>query len=237
MTCLQLLSLAFRFQLAFMTMAIIGCLYFTSVNGLPTSVEEVSTNADGNETDWTNFLPSFRRQKRAVGCKSYRRAQLIRKLNKLGAKVDFSYGGYNRRYMAFNWKEAIKFPSLVPTVGTVTRNVSAIRKLPLRAPTRATTITSRANCHTSDNGLLRMCSACPAVTFLGYDRIPSYINEVTCGQSTCSFGVFGMCQNAVMYQQFLYKTGRCDPKTGYEELLSYTQAIRVCCECMVFPDV
>lgn len=105
-------------------------------------------------------------------------------------------------------------------------------------PTRPTTITSRANCYTTQNtGLLRMCSVCSAVTFLGNDRVPSFINEVTCGQTSCSSSnkVIGTCQNSVMHQQFFNRTGRCDPRTGYEELLPYTQAIRVGCECMVFP--
>lgn len=221
-----------------MTITIISCLQFTSVSGLPTKTDDLSAMvADDNETDWTISLPNSDRKKRAIGCKSYRRAQLIKKLNKLRTKGGVSFGGYNPRFMAFTWKQAIKFPSLVAAVSTKPRNASSISILPLHAPTRATTIVSRANCYSSENGLLRMCSACPAVTFLGRDRIPSYINEVTCGQSTCSHGVIGMCQNAVMHQQFLYKTGRCDPRTGYEELLSYTQPIRVCCECMVFPDL
>lgn len=223
-------------------MAVISCLQFTTVSSLPTPAEEFgSGETDGNQTDW-----ALLREKRQA-CKSYSRAQLVRKLNKLGTKPGpRSYGGYNRRYMAITWKEARKFPSLVPTVSTSTVGTSTVnaspfnasatqRNLPLSPPSRAGTLMSRANCHTTDGGLTRLCSACPAVTFLGNDRIPKFINEVTCGQATCSHGTqFGMCQNAVMYQQFLYKTGKCDPRTGYEEVLPYTQPIRVCCECMVF---
>lgn len=219
-----------------MTVAIISCLQFTPLSGLPTAVKKIDAmETDGNRMDWTIFPPNSQLQKRANGCKSYRPAQLIRKLNKLGTKAGSSYGGYNRRYMALTWKEAIKFPNLVATVSVTPQNVSSIRHLPFRAPTRAATIMSSANCVSTEGGMLRMCSACPAVTFLGHDKFPSYINEVTCGQGTCSFGVIGMCQNAVMHQQFLKKTGRCDPNTGYEEIVPYTQAIRVCCECMVFP--
>ncbi|KAL9982349.1 hypothetical protein ACROYT_G004380 [Oculina patagonica] len=229
-----------KILLALTVLAVISCLQFTTVSGLPTAREELGSGAeetDGNQTDWTISPLRLLREKRQV-CKSYSRAQLVRKLNKLGTKLGASsYGGYNRRYMAITWKEARKFPSLVTTVGASPLNASAIQlNLPYKPPSRVGTLTSRANCHTTDGGLLRMCSACPAVTFLGHDRIPKYINEVTCGQTMCSHGVIGMCQNAVMHQQFLYKTGRCDPRTGYEEVLPYTQAIRVCCECLVFPS-
>ena len=211
-------------------MSVIICLRFTAVSGLPTAVE-------GPGTLETSLEPL--RQKRHIPCKPYSRAQLVRKLNRLGNKPGASwYGGYNRRYMAITENEACKFPSLVTTVsGASPLNVSSIRHIPLRVPTKVDTLTSRANCRkATDAGLLRMCSACPAVTFLGHDRIPSYINEVTCGEATCASGMSGMCQNTVMHQQFLYKTGRCNPHTGYEELKPYTQAIRVCCECMLFPN-
>ena len=217
--------------------AISSCLQFTTVSGVPVSTEELgSLETDGNQTDWTISSLNFLRQKRhSAGCRSYSRAQLVRKLNRLGNKQGAStYGGYNRRFMAITWREALKFPNLVTTVSLSPKNVSSIRNLPFNAPTQRGTLTSRANCHTTDSGLKRMCSACPAVTFLGHNRIPKYINEVTCGQTMCSHGVHGMCKNALMYQQFYYKTGRCDPNTGYEEIKPYTQAIRVCCECMVF---
>lgn len=220
-------------------MAFIICLHYSKVSALPTSSEDVGeAEPTVNQTEWT-FTPlrSLRqkRQSPLTRCKRHTRAQLIRKLNRLGKKRG-AYGGYNRRFMALTWKEARNFPSLVATVGVSPLNYSCINNLPLTAPTKAGTLTSRANCHTTENGLLRMCSACPAVTILGSNRIPSFINEVTCGQTMCSHGVFGLCQSAIMLQQFLYKTGRCDPATGFEELLPYTQQIRVCCECRVFPS-
>ena len=213
-------------QLSFLTMAIINYPHFTSVSGLPTAAKKVGVLADGNKTNWKHFSPtgSVHRHKRAIGFKSYDRVQLIQKLNKLVANGADSHGGYNGRYMAFTREEADKFPTLVSTVS----------RFPLRTPRRATNTT----CLTSYNrNLARMCNACPTVTFLGHDRIPSYINEVTCGQQImCKFGaqVIGECQNVVSHQTFLYKTGRLDPKTGYEEILPYTQSIRVACECMVF---
>lgn len=210
-------------SLQFAVLDMITFLQFKSVSGLP-----IATNDLGG----TISLPNPPRPKCATGCKCNSKKQLIRKLNKLGAIG----GGYNGRYMAFTWNEATKFPSLVATVNKNSSNVSLARIFPRHAPTRPATITSRANCYTTQNRLLRMCSVCSAVTFLGNDRVPSFINEVTCGQAscTCSNKVIGTCQNAVMHQQFFNRTGRCDPRTGYEELLPYTQAIRVGCECMVF---
>jgi len=217
--------------------AISSCLQFTTVSGVPASTDELgSLEADGNETDWTIFPLQFLHQKRhSIGCRSYSRAQLVRKLNRLGNKPGAStYGGYNRRFMAITWREALKFPNLVTTVSLSPKNVSSIHNLPSNPPTQKGTLTSRADCRTTDNDLKRMCSACPALTILDDDKIPKYINEVTCGQILCSHGVNGMCKNAVMYKKFYRKTGRCDPNTGYEEIESYTQPIRVCCECMVF---
>ena len=228
-----------RLQLALTVMGTVGsCLQFSTVSGVPTTTEDLgSQESDGNQTDWTISSLNFLRQKRhSSRCKSYSRAQLVRKLNRLGSKQGGSlYGGYNRRFMAITWREALKFPNLATTVRVPPNNVSSIRNLPFNPPTRKGTLTSRTNCQTTDGGLKRMCSACPAVTFLGHDRIPKYINEVTCGQATCSHGVTGgICKNALMYQRFYYKTGRCDPITGYEEIKPYTQPIRVCCECMLF---
>lgn len=216
-------------------MAVIGCLQFTPVSGVLTSTgKRGPLEEDGSQGNWTISPLKLLRQYRHR-CKSFSRAQLVRKLNKLGTKQgESTYGGYNRRFMAITWKEALKFPNLVTTVSVSPQNISSIRNLPFNPPTQKGSLTSRANCHSTDSGLKRMCSACPAVTFLGHDRIPKYINEVTCGQTTCSHRVIGMCKNALMYQKFYYKTGRCDPKTGYEELKRYTQPIRVCCECMVF---
>ena len=81
---------------------------------------------------------------------------------------------------------------------------------------------------------MRMCRECLTRTFLGYHKIPSFINEVSCGQVVCSGENFGVCKNAVMHQEFYYKTGMCDKQTGYEILKPYTQEIRLFCKCMVF---
>ncbi|XP_022797023.1 uncharacterized skeletal organic matrix protein 8-like [Stylophora pistillata] len=229
----------FKIMLALTTAAFFACLKYAVAGGLPSAAEDLAAEPNVNQTllEFTSLTPlRFKRQSPLfLRCKRHSRAQLIRKLNGLGNQRGASYGGFNRRFMALTWKAARKFPNLVTTVSTSPLNNSIINNLPLNAPTKASTLTSRTDCHATENGLLRMCSTCPAVTFLGHDRIPSFINEVKCGQAMCSHGVFGQCQTATMLQQFLYKTGRCNPVTGYEELLPYTQPIRVCCECMVFP--
>ena len=87
-------------QLSFTTMAIINSSHFTSVSGLPTAARKVGaieTNSD--KTNFANFPPSHHHQKRTIGFKSYDRAQLIQKLNKLVATGANSHGGYNGRYM------------------------------------------------------------------------------------------------------------------------------------------
>ena len=216
-------------------MTVISFLRFTTVHSLPTTAEELgSLGAEGNQTNWTisplrllgqkHLIPSTR-------CKPRTQKQLIKMLDKLGAKT---FGaGYNRQYMAFTWAEANRFPNLVTTTSLWQPRDSSIPDLPLRVPAEPSTLTSRVNCQTTDGYLVRMCSECPTRTFLGYDKIPPFINEVTCGQLLCSGKNGGVCKNAVKHQTFYYKTGRCDEK-GYEILKPYTQEIRVCCKCMVF---
>ena len=199
------------------------------MNSYPLSGDDHSAPTSHNYT-----LRRLQHQTRssATLCKLYSEAQLIGKLNELNNKAGGLYGGFTRRYMAFTWKQAQQFPNLVSSVSIKPQNGSAIYKLPDHEPSQTVSMSSASNCHIYENGLKRMCSACPAITFLGSDKIPSYINEVTCGETTCAWDM-GLCKAAVMLQQFLYKTGRCDPTTGYEEILPYTQEIRVCCECLL----
>ncbi|XP_078356841.1 putative skeletal organic matrix protein 8 [Oculina patagonica] len=218
----------------------ISRLRLTTVSGLPSATEELgSLKKDDNPTDWTVSPPKLTHQKTQsprhwpLRCKTYTQKQLKRMLNKLGAK---SYGGYNGRYMAFSWEEVRKFPNLVSTNSLWHQEVSPIPHLPLHAPKQPTSLTSPENCQTADGGLMRMCSECPTVTTLGEDKVPPYINEVTCGKLSCSGKEsVRLCKNAIMLQQIYYKTEQCDSHTGYEELKPYTQEIRVCCKCMVIP--
>ena len=213
-------------------MTIISCLQYTLVSGLPTAAEKLDhgREADGYKTDWKNS-PTADRKTRGNGYKSYSRAQLIRMLNELGgAKGGVSHGGYNRRYMAFTQKEASIFPSLLSTEDVTSQNVPSISRRAINA-----------SCSSTYKGMKRMCNECSIVTFLGNDRIPSYINEVTCGHQTfCNnnfvkLGVvaFTQCENVAVFQTFLLRTGKHHPITNYEILQPYTQKIRASCQCMV----
>lgn len=90
-----------------------------------------------------------------------------------------------------------------------------------------TTITG--SCETTVGGITRLCKVCPAITDLGPDKIPRYINELLCkGIEFCGVpGVSGICQNTTLNQDFL----------TFENIIPqvYSQAIRVCCECSLFP--
>lgn len=91
-----------------------------------------------------------------------------------------------------------------------------------------TTITGP--CENTTGGLTRLCKVCPAITDLGPSKVPRYINEVLC-EGVAEFcgvpDVFGICQNTVFYQDFLMFTGT--------SVQVYSQEIRVCCECSLFP--
>ena len=91
-----------------------------------------------------------------------------------------------------------------------------------------TTITGP--CENTTGGLTRLCKVCPAITDLGPDKVPRYINEVLCEGfvELCAVpGVFGICQNTALNQDFLVFTGNTAQV--------YSQEIRVCCECSLFP--
>ena len=219
-------------------MTVVSCLQFTTVSGLPTAAEELgSVGTDGNQTDRTTYsLTSLRpnHQTRIAWpwpfrCKSHTQETLIKMLNNLGAQ---SFGGYNSRYMAFTWEDARKFPSLVTSTSLLPQQ--PIGHLPLNAPKKPISLTPRENCQITDGNFKRMCSECPTVTKLGDDKIPSFINEVSCGQAWCSGKEFGRsCEEGIMLQKFYRKTGGCDFE-GYEKLEAYTQKIRVCCKCMLW---
>lgn len=90
-------------------------------------------------------------------------------------------------------------------------------------------------CENTTGGLTRLCKVCPAITDLGPDKVPRYINEVLCQAVVTSStfelcGVpelFGICQNTALKQDFLLFTGNTAQV--------YSQEIRVCCECSLFP--
>lgn len=85
-------------------------------------------------------------------------------------------------------------------------------------------------CENTTGGLSRLCKVCPAITDLGPDKVPRYINEVLCEGVTELCGVpevFGICQNTALNQDFLVFT--------FNSVQVYSQEIRVCCECSLFP--
>ncbi|XP_078355712.1 putative skeletal organic matrix protein 8 [Oculina patagonica] len=226
-----------KILLSLTIMTVISCLRVTKVSSFVTPGGKVGhLGKDGNQTAWAVYPLKPHPQKKQIPrawpfwCKSYTQAQLITKLNILGAP----HYGYNPLYMAFTWEEARKFPNLVSTTSWWPQEVSPIRNLPLRAPSQPKSLMSSENCQTADGSYKRICSECPTVTSLGDLKIPSFINEVTCGQLSCSGKESTRtCKTGIMRQQFYYKTGRCD-SAGYEELEPYTQEIRVCCKCMVW---
>ena len=172
-------------------------------------------------------------------CKPWRRQQLIRMLNIIGNEK-VRQGGYNPRYMAFTWRQALRFPNLVTTTASSsTKNTcpAALQGLPPEAPKFPGSIVLTESCQLTDGYFVRSCPACPVFTDLGPDKLPRYINEVHCGADwqVCE-GSAGVCTPTVMWQTFLRKTGRCHPLTGHEVLTKYEQSIRVCCECMKWPS-
>ena len=148
-------------------------------------------------------------------------------------------GYFNSAYMAFTRAEADKFPNLVSWHSKMTRiknNITSASIAPVRSKISTfknsksfpfTTLSG--SCESTIGGFERLCSICPAITDLGPDKLPRYINEVLCGNETyCGVGgnVFGLCQNSTVTQSFLMKVG-----STWEV---YSQEIKVCCECALF---
>ncbi|KAJ7378843.1 hypothetical protein OS493_020442 [Desmophyllum pertusum] len=96
--------------------------------------------------------------------------------------------------------------------------------------------------------LHRLCTECAATTRLSDDRFPNYINEVICGDSDhqCA-SKMGICFQRTLQLSFLRFNGRFEldsqlssltGKTVYKEVWEpYTQQIRSCCECEMYPFI
>ena len=148
-------------------------------------------------------------------------------------------GYFNSAYMAFTRAEADKFPNLVSFRSNMRRIINNITSASI-APVRSKrsilkkgeffpVTTLSGPCESTIGGLERLCSICPAITDLGPDKIPRYINEVLCGNDTyCELrgNVFGLCQTSTVTQSFLMKV-----ESTWEV---YSQEIKVCCECALF---
>lgn len=211
-------KIIFLLQLALTIMTAITFLRFTTTSGLPTTAEDLglALESDDNQAG---------RQKsqslRTWWCKHYNQAQLQVMLQQLGdGPGGISLGGFNPQYMAFTWQEAQKLPVLVTNASVPQSRVFTIAQ--------PSSLMSYSNCRMTVDG----CIECNARRDLGPNKVPRFINEVTCQQvGACKFGA---CKSAALNQRFFHKTGKCDPSTGYEEILEYTQPIQVCCKCMLF---
>jgi len=90
----------------------------------------------------------------------------------------------------------------------------------------------------------RLCTECSAVTQLGAGVFPPFINEVVCGDELLCLGNIGGCQQQVVKFNFLRFTGEFerdddlselfDGDVFSEELETFQQDIRTCCQCRAF---
>lgn len=188
---------------------------FTIVSGLPITAEDLGIlESDGHQT-----VGQKTQSPRTLSCKHYTQAQLKIMLQNLGdGPGGFWHGGFNPQYMAFTWQEAQKLPALVANGSAPQSKVFPI--------VQTSFLMSYPNCRMAVDG----CIECNSKRDLGPNKIPRFINEVTCLHLVGC--MLGTCESAVLNQRFLYRTGNCDSSTGYEEIFQYTQPIQVCCKCM-----
>lgn len=144
-------------------------------------------------------------------------------------------GYFNSNYMAFTLEETNNFPNLVSFHSRMRRRKADIDDSlnNTQTTTRSKRSTSYPStkisgpCSTTIGGLQRLCEVCPAVTDLGPDRIPQFINEVMCADSEGDCSVEGVsagkCQEATVVQDFLF--------LQESTFQVYSQEIRICCTC------
>lgn len=121
------------------------------------------------------------------------------------------------------------------------------------APTSSPTDTKLRQCENRgtkvyDSNLHRLCTECSATTNLGKDKFPKYINEVICDDvdHQCAANM-GLCFQRTLHLSFLRFEGEfvedkllsaIEGRTVYKEVWeSYTQELRSCCECEMYPGV
>lgn len=99
-----------------------------------------------------------------------------------------------------------------------------------------------------DTNLHRLCTECAATTRLGDDRFPNYINEVICHDKDHQCAAkMGLCLQKTLKLSFLRFDGKFERdahlsgmagKPVYKEVWAqYTQEIRSCCECEMYPFI
>lgn len=150
--------------------------------------------------------------------------QALAQLNKSGGGP---LGKFNKNYMAFTMNEALNnFKNLI-TQQPVNFSAATLKSSSLSAPLSTGACTS-----TQSN--FPYCNTCPVMTDLGEDRFPRFINEVTCQTENTLCGVQGngYCKTTSISQQLLL--WQCNPATGQEKFIAFTQEIRSCCECFLF---
>lgn len=146
---------------------------------------------------------------------------------KMKTEGDGPLGKFNKNYMAYTWPDALN--DFNNPLTHQHGNLSAMKPSSSKFPSTQTT----GSCINSQTKF-PYCSACPAITDLGPGRFPRYINEVVCQSEggICGPQANGFCKTTVIIQQFLVAS--CDSSGGKENLDSYSQPIRSCCECFLF---
>ena len=181
-------------------------------------------------------------------CLRLNETQLLTRLKERGT-------GYNPRYMAVNREEALKFVDLTLDQLPIPTNVSQGNQSLLEgvltgeATTnrRKRSVTTLRPCRpqgsaTSGN-FRRLCTECPAFSELP-GVFPPFINEVICGDERFCFRNIGGCQQQILRFNFLRFTGdferdddlseEVDDDVFVEELGTFEQDIRACCQCRGF---
>ena len=121
------------------------------------------------------------------------------------------------------------------------------RSLPTSPGTRIRGCQGRGTIPDGSN-LHRLCTECAATTRLGDDRFPNFINEVICHDRDRQCAAkMGICFQRTLQLSFLRLTGRFEldsqlstftGKAVYREVWEqYTQEIRSCCECQMYPHI
>ena len=171
-------------------------------------------------------------------------------------------GGYIPRYMALNREHAQKFEDLTLDRLPLPRNASSLQtngSIPTgnqsnvrRKRTADDSITVIQQCRVAgvdpEIQLLRLCTECSAFTQLPPNVFPPFINEVVCNfgmppavNGPDCFRRIGFCQQGVIRFNFLRSTGGFeqdddddDDDVFIEELETFQQDIRTCCQCRPF---
>ena len=169
-------------------------------------------------------------------------------------------GGYIPRYMALNRKHAEKFEDLTLDRLPLPSNVSSSQtnaSIPTGTQsdvrskrTVDDSVTFIQQCRVAgvdpEIGLLRLCTECSAFTELPANVFPRFINEVVCNfglppavNGPDCFNRIGFCQQGVIRLNFLRSTGEFeedddDDDVFIEELETFEQDIRTCCQCRAF---